>query len=66
MLNDKQSLRLAAAVTIGFVLAGMFDILDNLVVTILLILGFLIVTINVLLYGGSDLEEDSEDEINEE
>ncbi|WP_274474478.1 hypothetical protein [Mangrovimonas aestuarii] len=63
MLNDKQSLGLTSSVSIGFVLAGVFDILDNLVVAILLIIGFLTVTLNVLLYGGNDLKDK---DINEE
>ena len=47
MLTDKQSLILSGIIVAGFVITGLLDILDNVIVIIVLVVPFIIIVINL-------------------
>ncbi len=54
MLSDKQSLILCCFVVLGFVLAGILNILDNFVIIALLCLAFIIVVLNLIIHANKE------------
>jgi len=62
MLTNKQSLILCAFVVVGFCLAGALGILDNFVVIAILVLAFVMIIVNIILYS-EDIEKDKEDNL---
>lgn len=57
MLTDKQSLFLCSFVVIGFVAAGILDMLDSFIVLGFLSLAFLAVIINIFIVNPFEEEE---------
>ncbi|WP_412985846.1 hypothetical protein [Pontimicrobium sp. IMCC45349] len=53
-MNDKISLLACALLTIGFVVSGLLDILDNLVVRALLFAGYFIIVFNIIIVKSKD------------
>ncbi|MDW5289817.1 hypothetical protein [Formosa sp. PL04] len=57
MLSDKTSFILTIAVSFGFSISGMLDILDNFVVVTLLMLGFVLIVANLFTYDKVQIED---------
>ena len=48
-LNNKQTLLLAGLVTLFFFLGGVFDVVNNFMVDLVLLVGFVCVIVNIIL-----------------
>ena len=61
MLTDKQSLYLCGFVAVGFLVAGIFNILDNFIIIALLGLAFLTIIVNIFVVNPFEEEGDTEE-----
>ncbi|HZW62753.1 MAG TPA: hypothetical protein VFF15_03815 [Flavobacteriaceae bacterium] len=60
MLTDKQSLLLCAFIVIGFVVGGIFDLLETYLVTGILSVAFILVLLNIVI--ANPFKEKDQDE----
>lgn len=61
ILNDKQSLILCAILAIGIFVAGVFDVLDNSILLLVVVLVFCLIIANIV-YVKSKTEDHIEDD----
>ncbi|MBT8273680.1 MAG: hypothetical protein KJO77_07735 [Bacteroidia bacterium] len=57
MIKDHTSLLASAGLVLFFFIAGLLDILDNPVIKILMIAGFVVIVINIILTKSRDDDE---------
>ncbi|WP_434035616.1 hypothetical protein [Formosa sp. 4Alg 33] len=57
MFSDKTSFTLAIAVSLGFIISGILDILDNIVVIALISVAFILVVANLFTGGKAPIKD---------